>query len=280
MPQSPAVDLDVLCPLCEYNLRGLIDPRCPECGHEFTWPDLLDRSRWDHPWLFEHQRKRRVRSFFRTFFESLLPWRFWRSVRPTHRLKPAWMFVYWLVFFAMTLLIVASPLVRGFAHGFLSGLDPAIARQRAVDFSRELMGVYVPVALMYICWPGVTILVLMIFRQTMRQARIKPDHVVRCAVYSSDAVILMAAPILLLVRHADVLGYYGRFSGWAMVGPLVWLPILGPLLLALLILTWRLATAYRMYLGFPNAIVTCILSQVVVGLAMLTTYLIWATWDW
>jgi hypothetical protein len=25
---------DVGCPLCEYNLRGLTSPRCPECGRE------------------------------------------------------------------------------------------------------------------------------------------------------------------------------------------------------------------------------------------------------
>ncbi len=25
-------DRDVLCPVCEYNLRGLTDMRCPECG--------------------------------------------------------------------------------------------------------------------------------------------------------------------------------------------------------------------------------------------------------
>src|SRR3954471_8593244 len=25
---------DVPCPLCQYNLRGLLSPRCPECGRE------------------------------------------------------------------------------------------------------------------------------------------------------------------------------------------------------------------------------------------------------
>lgn len=27
-------DRDVVCPVCRYNLRGLSEPRCPECGHE------------------------------------------------------------------------------------------------------------------------------------------------------------------------------------------------------------------------------------------------------
>src|SRR5262245_60898704 len=98
MTEAPGVDRDVLCPLCEYNLRGLVEPRCPECGYSFEWAELLDRDRWTHPWLFEHQRKRRIRAFFRTFFASLLPWRFWSSVRPTNTPKPAWLFVYWLLF--------------------------------------------------------------------------------------------------------------------------------------------------------------------------------------
>ena len=29
-------DHDVECPLCKYNLRGLVEPRCPECGNGLT----------------------------------------------------------------------------------------------------------------------------------------------------------------------------------------------------------------------------------------------------
>jgi hypothetical protein len=35
---------DVPCPACGYNLRGLLRPRCPECGAEIN-PRLLTRSR-------------------------------------------------------------------------------------------------------------------------------------------------------------------------------------------------------------------------------------------
>jgi hypothetical protein len=37
-PQGLAEDLP--CPRCDYNLRGLAVPRCPECGYRFTWSDL------------------------------------------------------------------------------------------------------------------------------------------------------------------------------------------------------------------------------------------------
>jgi hypothetical protein len=45
---------DVSCPMCEYNLRGLAEPRCPECGYRFAWKDLLDAKARAHAYLYEH----------------------------------------------------------------------------------------------------------------------------------------------------------------------------------------------------------------------------------
>ena len=62
---SPAIAIDwstitenIECPLCLYNLRGLTEPRCPECGHQFRWRTLLDESGWRHRYLFEHHPRR------------------------------------------------------------------------------------------------------------------------------------------------------------------------------------------------------------------------------
>jgi hypothetical protein len=115
----------------------------------------------------------------------------------------------------------------------------------------------------------------MIFRETMRRARIKPEHVVRCAVYSCDAVILLAVPLWgLCISSAVHWGFLWSLMG--QVHPLFHPYLVAFLLLALTLLTWRLATGYRMYLGFPDAISTCILSQVVVGLFLFTSYLLWS----
>jgi hypothetical protein len=35
------IQFDVRCPTCAYNLRGLLDPRCPECGKSFDWRGLI-----------------------------------------------------------------------------------------------------------------------------------------------------------------------------------------------------------------------------------------------
>lgn len=41
-PQWESISHDVKCPACGYNLRGLNDPPCPECGHRFEWAAVLD----------------------------------------------------------------------------------------------------------------------------------------------------------------------------------------------------------------------------------------------
>src|SRR4051812_30293929 len=85
-PPAPAIDWssitnEVECPLCRYNLRGLTEPRCPECGLQFTWAEVLDpNSR--HPYLFEHHPERNLPSFFRTLWAGLRTRRFWTKLRP------------------------------------------------------------------------------------------------------------------------------------------------------------------------------------------------------
>ena len=81
-PDWSAIHEDVLCPLCDYNLRTLVEPRCPECGYTFEWRDLLDPARRVHPYLFEHHPRRNAWSFVRTAVNGLSPLSFWSSLRP------------------------------------------------------------------------------------------------------------------------------------------------------------------------------------------------------
>src|SRR5207237_816114 len=78
---------EIHCPLCDYNLRGLVDPRCPECGFKFEWGEILARDKFTHPFLFEHHAERNVRSMLRTLVATNLPRRFWRTLKPTHDVK-------------------------------------------------------------------------------------------------------------------------------------------------------------------------------------------------
>src|SRR5205814_1416067 len=65
-PDWQSIAYVIECPLCEYNLFGLTQPRCPECGLDFNWPAVLDPNRQRHPYLFEHHPESTVRSFFHT----------------------------------------------------------------------------------------------------------------------------------------------------------------------------------------------------------------------
>src|SRR4029077_3438761 len=80
--EIPAVEQDLHCPLCDYNLRGLAEPRCPECGHRSTWEELRDRQP-RHPYLFERQRRRRFWTVWMPWWRSLRPRRFWTEPSPT-----------------------------------------------------------------------------------------------------------------------------------------------------------------------------------------------------
>lgn len=94
-PDWSAIPDQVTCPLCDYDLRGLAEPRCPECGYRFEWPDLLEADRRTHPYLFEDQQRRLVRAFFATLIGGLRPRRFWASLKPSHPPRLGRLIVYW-----------------------------------------------------------------------------------------------------------------------------------------------------------------------------------------
>lgn len=82
-PDWSRFEAELRCPRCEYNLRMLTTPRCPECGLEFGWRELISAKADERECpVFEYQwRRRPVRSFLCTFGLALLPWRLWRIVR-------------------------------------------------------------------------------------------------------------------------------------------------------------------------------------------------------
>src|SRR5580692_8305925 len=96
-PPAPVDGQAVLCPLCTYDLRGLIEPRCPECGYQFVWTELLDEKRKTHPYLFEHYPRNNIWSFVRTAVGGLNPVRFWRTLRPQMTPRPGRLYLYWII---------------------------------------------------------------------------------------------------------------------------------------------------------------------------------------
>lgn len=88
-PAWDAINFEVGCSRCGYNLRMLPQPRCPECGLDFDWHTVLDASAWKSEFLFEHHwRNRFFRSWLKTTWAGLRPFRFWRNVSIHDRIHP------------------------------------------------------------------------------------------------------------------------------------------------------------------------------------------------
>jgi hypothetical protein len=271
-PESPpdwsVIAHDVVCPLCEYNLRGLSDARCPECGHPFVWAEVLDPARV-HPWLFEHRDRRRIGAFVHTFAVSMLPRQFWRSVSATHQPNRRRLLGYWFgcaaVMLVVLLLCSAAALNPSAGGGsfvgdlvwYLSTLLSGLGSSPRAALI--LIGAF-------LAWPWMTLLTHAVFRETMRKARIRPEHVERCLVYSASVTVVFAMIFLILVVVAPPM-VAARL--WDLSPPLVLTPIVS----CELILTYRMITAWRMYLRFPDAITTCIACQVIVTLALFTFFM-------
>jgi hypothetical protein len=96
-PDWTSISHEVLCPLCEYNLRGLNTPRCPECGYPFEWTEILDQRRQNHPYLFEHHPEQNFKSFWQTAAGACRPRQFWISLHPGQRSRLWRLFLYWFL---------------------------------------------------------------------------------------------------------------------------------------------------------------------------------------
>jgi hypothetical protein len=135
-----------------------------------------------------------------------------------------------------------------------------------------------PLALLVIAWPTLTFASLMVFRRTMRQARIRQGHVARAVLYGGD-IFAFTLPALLLAGGLAMMGVDP--VGWlldALPGELGlrWLLpgtdniLLLAAMLLMLLAAWRLWRAYRHYLSFPHAAATVFASQLIVWLALVS----------
>jgi len=283
-PDWSAVTGPVPCPLCDYDLRGLAEPRCPECGYRFEWPDLLDPTRRRHKFLFEHHRGRNAWSFLRTLTATLQPRRFWRSLHPAQPSVPRRLAEYGVIVLALASLAPATYLVHAFAVarfglpsktlfwlGFIN--DTRQAMEAAWRFSgvRQLLQAMA----CYLLWAASTLGALLVFRISMRRARIRPDHVARCVVYSFDAVLWTAAAVVI----AEVAGFFVDLYGGSDVLEFVMVNAV-PLACLLLVpsVPYRLWMAYRLYLRFDRPLLTVLASQAIALLVLINAYLLVMTW--
>jgi hypothetical protein len=264
---EPAGDIE--CPICDYNLRGLTQPRCPECGYTFSWAQLLDPSQRFHPYLFEHARHHSLRALFKTLTRNFEPNRFWKSLKPSQQPNPNRL----LAYAGLCMLIALSPAIVEaivMARWRIYGTSPSVIQNLASMLTRNRPAI-VSLSLLLAFYPFLTWLSLMIFQQTMRKVKVKSGHALRCAIYSADAIVWGALwawiAILVTLFIASPMAWNGSIA-------LAQIILMG-IILTMAITFLRLHAAYKYYMKFPDAFATVLLSQFAVIL-LLTTIMVYS----
>jgi hypothetical protein len=267
--------------------------------------------------LFEHHGGRPVRCFLRTLLAGWRPGRFWRNLKPAMQIMPRRLATYAAIVLLLGILAAMSGFAlevaertnqnleqRRQANAYWASLTPQ-QKQGMATFAAGNYPAYVrsytplplesafwqqfpwqrsllralPLALLVVAWPALTLATLLIFRRSLRQAKIRFGHVARVVVYSGD-VFAFTLPFLLIAAGFSAAGWLPlydvvRQAPYPLDHVFHILPGLDDVLLAtslalLLLAGWRLARAYQLYLRFPHALATVLASQVIVWLALLS----------
>lgn len=276
-PDWDAIDEDIHCPLCDYNLRGLTVPRCPECGYEFDWPELLDPTKRLHPYLFEHHPERNFRFFWRTVAGTMRPRRFWRELQPQQPSRMRRLIIYasicsltFVAIFASLFIVTAvsqrEKLVAMIQRYSLSSATVrALANRPWYDDWYEVLvdSSTLGLAAYSLLIPAIVLVVLFVFQVSMRRIGIKHQHVLRCVIYSYDVLLWLISLAALYMLWLTI------SAGWPPATVVVprHLLLLPPAMV--LIGAYRMWIAYRVYLRFPHALATIASVHLIVILIIL-----------
>jgi hypothetical protein len=339
-PDRQANSRDIACPMCDYNLRGLTEPRCPECGYRFDWAELLDARRRPHRYLFEHHPEANFKSFWKTAWGGLRPWRFWKELHPAMPSRPGRLIAYWLLAMLLgfgavigwaipaaialaslakqardRMTLTYSPISQdpSFLQRQLDRLYPLPPRSAFFHWlwqTEPTLRIVVMLFAVALASPILTFTTLMIFRISMRRARVRSVHVLRCVIYSFDSILWAGAILVAAIPLAALLLGWGQPAS-VFVGPMFsngirpYQPGAGGyiryynyytssetlleaahlILAALLALgTFRLIFAYRRYLQFHRPRATVLASQLILLLLAVIMALNWRhndlMWYW
>lgn len=304
VPDWTVISEEIHCPLCEYNLRGLVNPRCPECGFCFDWDELLIIEKRVHPYLFEHHPEGSAWSLVMTILGGMRPWRFWRSLHPAQSCRPKRLAIYAILLLIPAFLVWISILgsvvadrweqnkkQRNWERAYLSTAPNASAYKSELDRYGGLdayLDLYYPVSvlgvirqfgplgasmfrfavpsILLVSWPVCTFAALCIFEISRRRIRIGRIHVIRAVVYCSDVVWGIGLLAVFLLAGSIIATHFGVQA--TLMGRQFDLQMISLFVALVAVLTFaiRLVFAYRRYLRFPHAVWVVISSQAIAGL--------------
>lgn len=299
-PDWSSIPEEIACPLCDYNLRGLIEPRCPECGYQFTWQEILDPTLRTHPYIFEHHPESNFRSFLRTWLSGFRPRRFWRLLHPAQPSVPGRIARYWAIIatifvgtsMLLTFIIAKSlattnriyrPSHANWLHSSTDWKAEIVLKHGSVEqyldyefpvtiggaMSQILFDLEASpaglVILGLLAWPWASTISLMVYQFSMRRARVHNSHLMRITCYSSDTILVVcmyAWPYILLQALEQ--------GQWIPTGSALLMSKGLVVIFAASALFWlfRLAIACKYYLNFQHPYSMVLASQIIAFLSL------------
>lgn len=276
------------CPRCDYDLSGEteswkrqcpLEGRCPECGLDIAWHDLLSPTHQRPKWSFEHAHTRRLRAFLGTIARSVMPWNLARSLKMHHEFRPVRLgvlvagtvLVLYLSLVAFALPQVANDLLWAFSSQTpppvdVLGLLRFTAWPISIDPYRPTRAsnpvLFAPLPLI---WGALVTILFAVIPITIRRHRVSPRHFVRMGAYCTVGVMSLAASEQLILAldglHWTQYHFTGRHTAmmnwlpyaiveWMQAATIVWM-----------ILFWW--CAFRFYMRLPHALWMSILLNVI-----------------
>ena len=128
-------------------------------------------------------------------------------------------------------------------------------------------------SLCLIAWPWINVIVLrFLFGQSMRRAKVRSTHVVRCVVYSHDlsfwwGLSMMGVAVISIWIHVD---------GKALIETRLFLRLARyAAILCAVGISYRLWQGYRLYMGFDWAWATILSAQIIIFLSLGVLLIFW-----
>jgi hypothetical protein len=253
-PDWSTDDVELDCPRCGYNLRMLTVARCPECGLQFRWDELIKAKEEFHtrPPIFEyHWRDHPIRSLAFTVSMCLQPWRLWRwlplTAVPSVRVMPLQL---------LSVILLLS--VISASGEFISHVCNHIqywGRCFPRDFPwqwwlyRFKQEIVTPSFLALAIWFSIQI-----FRQTLARYQIQQRHILRLVAFCWIGMV-SSRIICDFVVTVMTWAYYWSFNRWfPFYYPIEWFLDVVPLIILLLSLGFGFHSYLRVRGGWLWAI--------------------------
>jgi hypothetical protein len=278
-PDWKLISRDVFCPLCSYNLRGLENPRCPECGHVFSWPQVFSlRAPWVQA-LFEYAPQRVPAAFFRTLKRTWLPGRFFSRLSQDDPIRYRRLVLYALLVVYLACLPLLGEHLSKYLFIRASILDFLVTfgRSAAWTHAQNTWAVHFfinwtdSISQLSLVFPafciGWSTLTYSLLRLLLGITRTTVNHrqLFRCVIYSADVMAWLSGPALIVVAlredvHNGLVETAMALCCYTFV----------------VVFAWRLARAMRLYLHLPRT--TLAVAQLLLALALASLALRESLW--